>query len=188
MKKILLTSAALVACLSLYAVSYKNNTYQKLADEYSQKAQDAIDAGEYELSIEYSKKVEENSALSKAYVQKMIARDEAADVMKKASSRIEIAKRVGDKIDREVLYSAENAYSSAASNFALDTEEGYKSASRDAQQVIDILAPIEGVMKIAEVEVARENALAANADKRYPDYFKAFDAEFRADFLSGFGD
>nr|MBP3282150.1 hypothetical protein [Treponema sp.] len=177
MKKILLTSAALVACLSLYAVSYKNNTYQKLADEYSQKAQDAIDAGEYELSIEYSKKVEENSALSKAYVQKMIARDEAVDVMKKASSRIEIAKRVGDKIDREVLYSAEKAYSSAASNFALDTEEGYKSASKDAQQVIDILAPIEGVMKIAEVEVARENALAANADKRYPDYFKAFDAE-----------
>ena len=177
MKKIILTSAALVACLSLYAVSYKNNTYQKLADEYSQKAQDAIDAGEYELSIEYSKKVEENAALSKAYVQKMISRDEASEIMGKASKRIEIAKKVGDKIDREILYSAEKAYASANANFAKDTEEGYKAASKDAKEVIDILAPIEGTMKIAEVEAAREEAIAVHADKIYPDYFKAFDAE-----------
>lgn len=177
MKKIILTSAALVACLSLYAVSYKNNTYQKLADEYAQKAQDAIDAGEYELSIEYSKKVEENSALSKAYVQKMIARDEASDVMKKASGRIDVAKRVGDKIDREILYSAERAYASANANFNKDTEEGYKASAKDAQQVLDILSPIEGIIKIAEVDVARENAVKAKADKYFAEYFKAFDAQ-----------
>ena len=42
------------AAASAFAVSYKNNTYQKLANEYTKKAEAALDAGEYALSEEYA--------------------------------------------------------------------------------------------------------------------------------------
>ena len=38
MKKLINAVAILAASASLFAVSYKNNTYQKLADEYTRKA------------------------------------------------------------------------------------------------------------------------------------------------------
>ncbi len=40
---------------SLFAANYANNTYQKLAGEYSKAAQIALDAGE-DASVDYSQK------------------------------------------------------------------------------------------------------------------------------------
>ena len=59
MKKFITFTAALILTASLFAISYKNNTYQKLADEYSRKAEYAMDAGQYDDAIEYSKKAED---------------------------------------------------------------------------------------------------------------------------------
>ena len=66
MKKIISVLAFALLAGSLFAAgySYKNNTYQKLADEYTKKAEAALDAGEYDLSVEYALKAEENAALS----------------------------------------------------------------------------------------------------------------------------
>ena len=63
MKKIIAATAFLIAAASIFAVSYKNNTYQKLADEYEKKAHIAFDAGQYDDAVEYSKKAAENAAL-----------------------------------------------------------------------------------------------------------------------------
>ena len=54
MKK--LFSVLLVSLLgaSIFAISYKNNMYQKLADEYTRKAQSAMDAGQYDDAVKYS--------------------------------------------------------------------------------------------------------------------------------------
>ena len=60
MKKSLSILFITLLSLSLFAVSYKNNTYQKLADEYTKKAEFALDAGQYDDAVEYSKKAEEN--------------------------------------------------------------------------------------------------------------------------------
>ena len=70
MKRFITVALAVVSASVLFAVSYKNNTYQKLANEYTKKAQNALDAGEYVLAEEYAKKAEENAALSQAYIQK----------------------------------------------------------------------------------------------------------------------
>ena len=48
MKKLISIVLAVMMAASAFALSYKNNTYQKLADEYAKKAQVALDAGEYE--------------------------------------------------------------------------------------------------------------------------------------------
>ena len=84
MKKFVLVFASMVLTTALFAVSYKNNTYQKLADEYTKKAQIAIDAGQYDDAVEYSRLAEENAALSEAYIKSMMARKEADDAIKMA--------------------------------------------------------------------------------------------------------
>ena len=56
MKKIVSILFVALFTTLVFAVSYKNNTYQKLADEYTKKAEMALDAGEYDLAIEYSAK------------------------------------------------------------------------------------------------------------------------------------
>ena len=81
MKKVLTVFAALFAASLLFAVSYKNNTYQKLADEYTRKAEKAMDAGEYVLAEEYAAKAEENAALSEAYIKKMLAKADCDKAM-----------------------------------------------------------------------------------------------------------
>ena len=47
MKKLFSVLFVALLTLSVFAVSYKNNTYQKLADEYTKKAETALDAGAY---------------------------------------------------------------------------------------------------------------------------------------------
>ena len=65
MKKIILAVMTIFLSSAIFAASYTNNTYQKLADEYNKKAQLAFDAGEYDLAIEYSQKAAENAELSR---------------------------------------------------------------------------------------------------------------------------
>ena len=49
MKKLLIIIASLAFVGTVaFAVSYKNNTYQKLADEYTRQAQAALNAGRYD--------------------------------------------------------------------------------------------------------------------------------------------
>ena len=86
MKKSLSILFVTLFSLSLFAISYKNNTYQKLADEYTKKAEIALDAGQYDDAVEYSKKAEENAALSKAYIALMMERKSAEDNIKLAKS------------------------------------------------------------------------------------------------------
>ena len=47
---VLLATITFLSMPSLHSLSYKNNTYQKLADEYTKKAERALDAGEYTLA------------------------------------------------------------------------------------------------------------------------------------------
>ncbi len=112
MKKVVSVLAAVLFTASLFAVSYKNNTYQKLADEYTKKAEIALDAGEYDDAVEYSKKAEENAELSKAYIQMMLARSEAEDAIKLAKTQIAWA----EQIDAEHTFPM--AYTSATENLA----------------------------------------------------------------------
>ena len=110
MKKLFTVVLVTVLTASIFAVSYKNNTYQKLADEYTKKAQTALDAGEYELSYEYAQKATENAELSKAYIQMMLARTDAENYISMAKNQLAYA----EKIDAEHTFPM--AYTSAKEN------------------------------------------------------------------------
>ena len=51
MKKLILFVLVIVSSVNLYAASYKDNQYQKLAEAYAVKAQTAFDEGEYDLAV-----------------------------------------------------------------------------------------------------------------------------------------
>ena len=112
MKKIFSVLMVTIFTLSIFAVSYKNNTYQKLADEYTKKAEIALDAGQYDDAVEYSKKAEENAELSRAYIEMMMARGLAEDTIKMAKNQIAYA----EKIDAPNTFPM--AYTSVKENLA----------------------------------------------------------------------
>ena len=152
MKKVLIIAIAFLSA-AVFAASYKNNTYQKLADEYTRKAQNALDAGEYELSIEYAQKAEENAALSQAFVKKMLAKSDCDKTMKAASKRIDYAKSINAERNFPMAYSsAQKSYASAQT--AYDGED-YETAAAFANQVLEALADIKEITPLPEYYVVR---------------------------------
>lgn len=153
MKKVLAVAAALFAGSLVFAVSYKNNTYQKLADEYTRKAENALDAGEYTLAEEYAQKAEENARLSEEFVKKMLAKSDCDSVMKQAAKKLEYAKSINAERNFPMAYSsAQKAYASAQG--AYDGED-YVSATAFAKQVIDSLADIREITPLPEIYIVR---------------------------------
>ncbi len=112
MKKLISIVLAALIATSVFGVSYKNNTYQKLADEYTKKAEKAMDAGEYDDAIAYSAEAQKNAELSKAFIARMMAMSEAEDNIKLAKNRIAWA----EKIDAPNIYPM--AYTAAKENLA----------------------------------------------------------------------
>lgn len=153
MKKSVIFAACVFVCSAAFSVSYKNNTYQKLADEYTKKAEAALDAGEYELSIEYAQRAEENAALSEAYVRQMLVRAEADDAMRRAKQKIEFARSVDAEKNFPMAFSsALKMYASAEEAY---NSEDYPTATNYAKQVLDALADIKEVTPLPQYYVVR---------------------------------
>ena len=153
MKKVLSFAALFFVSAMLFAVSYKNNTYQKLADEYTKKAQHALDAGEYALAEEYALKAEENAALSQEFVRKMLAKADCDTVMKQAAKKLEYAKSINAERNFPMAYSsAQKSYASAQDSYAT---EDYAAATSFARQVLEALADIKEITPLPEYYVVR---------------------------------
>ncbi len=153
MKKLFLFLTAALIGTALFAVSYVNNTYQKLADEYNRKAQTALNAGEYELSVEYAQKAEENAALSQAYIDKMIAKSDADKQMTLAQKKITWAQKIYADRNFPMAYSAaESAMENAKRYYSA---EDYTSASSYAKQVLDVLADVYEITPLPQFYVVR---------------------------------
>ncbi len=153
MKKNILIAVALLACNSIFAVSYKTNVYQKTAEEYAKKSRAAYEAGEYELSIECAKKAKENAILSQKFIQNVVAKAEIDELMKNAADRIAYAKSIAaDKNFPMAFSAAEKSYAAAKDSY--DKQE-YGAASEYAKQVLDSLAEIKEVTPLPLYYVVR---------------------------------
>lgn len=153
MKKMASLITLFVTGALIFGASYTNNTYQKLADEYTKKAQAAMNAGEYEKSIEFSQKAAENAELSKAYVDMMIAKKTAEDEMKRAKSRIAWAESVdADKNFPMAFSAAKESYSSAENSFG---GEDYVSAANYAREAVAALEGVRVITPLPEFYIVR---------------------------------
>lgn len=153
MKRLVTLAAAMISGAMAFSISYRNNTYQKLADEYTRKAEAALDAGEYELSVEYSQKAEENAALSEAYVKKMLAKADADKVMAQAKQKLEIARKIkADKNFPMAFSAAEMSFASASDAYG---QEDYAAAAEYAREVLTALADVKEITPLPQFYVVR---------------------------------
>ena len=153
MKKVLAIASLFFACSLIFAASYKNNTYQKLADEYTRKAEHALDAGEYVLAEEYAVKAEENARLSEEFVKKMLAKADCDTFMKQAAKKLDYAKSINAERNFPMAYSsAQKSFASAQESY---NGEDYVSATAFAKQVLDALADIKEITPLPEFYVVR---------------------------------
>ena len=143
MKKVFLTLAALLVSASVFAASYKTNTSQKLANEYTKKAEAAMDAGEYAESIEFAKLAEENAALSKAFIEMMTAKTNADDALNLARNQLKYAESI--QADRNFPM----AYSSAKENLE-NAEKAYAAEDyvKAAEYAKAVLTALDGIREI----------------------------------------
>lgn len=155
MKKIFLYVLVALACSFSFATpSYMNNKYQKLADEYNRAAQNAFNSGEYDRAVEFSRLAEENAALSREYIDRMMIRGAAEEEIEIANSRLLWAKNIGAKDSYPEEYAkAENSLALALA--ALDSED-YVSVSIYSQEVLDALANVHESSVLPEYYVVRE--------------------------------
>lgn len=145
--------ASLCAMCAAFAVSYKNNTYQKLAEEYAKKADAALDAGEYDLSEEYARKAVENASLSKAFIDSMNARYHAQTEIAAAEEKMRWAKSINAEAAFPTAYSAgQEALDNAKSAFE---REDYESALKYARAVNEALAGVYEVVPLPKFYVVR---------------------------------
>lgn len=151
MKKILACTVASVLGLSVFAASYTNNTYQKLAKEYTQKAERALDAGEYVLAEEYAAKAKENAELSDTYISHMLQKESAEKDLNLARNRLAYVESINGKENFPIAYdSASKSLAQAEDAFA---KEEWNAASSYSKQVLDALAEIKEVTPLPKYYV-----------------------------------
>lgn len=149
MKKIIRLVFCLVFITSLsfvYAATYDNNEFQKKSRLYSQKAEKAYDEGDYEAAVEFARIAEENALLSTKFIEKMLLRSDAQNLLYKAHTRLTWAKE--KKAD---LYFPGAYQVAAESVFAADeffANEEYTDTKRLSQRALDSLQNIREVVPL----------------------------------------
>ena len=153
MKKLISILLTAMIGVSVFAVSYKNNTYQKLADEYTKKAEIALDAGQYDDAVEYSKKATENAELSKAYIQMMMAKGSAEDNITLAKNKFAWAEKIDAPNTFPMAYTAAKENLSAAE--ASFTNEDWEKATEFAKASLASLDGVHEVTPLPAVYIVR---------------------------------
>ncbi|MGP1415825.1 MAG: hypothetical protein ACTTJ6_07900 [Treponema sp.] len=142
MKKFLITIVCLLIVTRLFALSYEDNEYQRKSRAYTQLSSKALDEGDYDASIEYSRLAEEYARLSADFIQKMLARIEAEQIMNKARIRYEWAKSNKAQIKYPCLFN-EATEALKAGGVAFNNED-YDVATACAKKVLVALSGVEG--------------------------------------------
>jgi len=153
MKKTILIVLAVLCSAILFGASYVDNEYQRLAESYTAKAQEAFDSGEYDLAVEYTAKAEENAELSRAYVELMLAKADADTQIRVARNRLVWAKSIKADVTYPMAFSAaEQAVNDAQVAF---DEENYPQAVIYAKSVLTALAEIKEIIPLPKYYVVK---------------------------------
>ncbi|OJF77404.1 MAG: hypothetical protein BKP49_02770 [Treponema sp. CETP13] len=153
MKKIYTVILIILCSVSVFAASYTNNPYQKLAREYNAKSEQAFDEGNYDASVEYAELAEQNAALSENYTEMMVAKYSANTRLKYAANRLAWADSIKASVFYPMAYTAsKTAYENGQTAFS---EESYAQAEDFANQSIQALADVKEVIPLPEYYVVK---------------------------------
>lgn len=167
MKKFSLIVLVMLIPFVALAASYGDNQYQKLAEAYTVRAQDAFDSGEYDLAVEYTIKAEENAELSRQYVEMMLLRSEADTQIRVARNRLVWARSI--KADENFPEMYNESMSLVGQAQVAFSGEKYEEAKKLALQSMDALAGLQEMDD--ERKRLEEEALAKAKKGVYPEYY-----------------
>jgi nucleoid-associated protein YgaU len=168
MKKFLfiLISAIVASSFTLGAQSLKANPDLQKSLEYKAKAASAFDSGEYDAAADYAREAKKYAALSDAYVEKMVAKAKAEQVIGTAKGKMAWADSVDAKAQFPAEYDkASGEYADAQSAYG---QEDYAKATDSAREAIRTLDALEVAWNKAkaDAEAAEAARLAAEAAAR----------------------
>lgn len=167
MKKFSLIVLVMLIPFVALAASYGDNQYQKLAEAYTVRAQDAFDSGEYDLAVEYTIKAEENAELSRQYVEMMLLRSEADTQIRVARNRLVWARSI--KADENFPEMYNESMSLVEQAQVAFSGEKYEEAKKLTLQSMDALAGLQEMDD--ERKRLEEEALAKARKGVYPEYY-----------------
>lgn len=142
MKKFLISIIIIFCVAELFSLSYNDNEFQRKSRAYAELSKRALENGDYDASIEYSRLAEEHARLSAEFIQKMLARVEAEQAMNRARTRYQWAKRNKAEENYPALF-AEATEALNAGGVAFDSED-YDVATSCANRVLEALKDVKG--------------------------------------------
>lgn len=152
-KSIALFVLLIVSATFLFGASYVNNEYNRLAKQYTVKAEEAFDNGEYDDSIEYSIKAKEYAEMSEAYIRVMLEKAEADKQIRLARNQKLRADQMQGQQNFPMAYTAgETALQNALDSYA---NEDYISAAVYALEAYGNFGGIYEVTPLPKYYVVR---------------------------------
>ena len=133
----------LVCAAGVFAQNLQDNEFYKKSLEFTRLSEQALEQGDYDAARDYAIKAQENAALSKNYIDEMVAAYRARSALNAARARIGLADRYNLKARDPQLYnSATDLYKQAENEFA---EKDYAKSLADAQQVLELLKEFDAM-------------------------------------------
>lgn len=142
-----------VFVIPFFSASYTNNQYQQAARRYSVMAEKAFDDGEYDLASEYAAEAAKNAELSRAYIEKMLARADAEKQMNAARTRLRWAANVhGERNFPSAYATAKQAIDDGTAAW---TKEDYPATKQFAIKALDALSVVKEITPLPQFYVVR---------------------------------
>ena len=154
MKKVLsiLITSVLFATF-IFAASYTNNEYQKKARLYTFQAQKAYDEGDYDTAVELTILAEENAEKSKAYIEMMIAKNDADKKIAIAQNRKAWAQKVRGDVNFPMAFNAGVKF--LENSLVSYEKENYTEASKQAAEATETFGTIREITPLPQYYVVK---------------------------------
>ena len=140
-KWIVLIAMVVFAVSTAYGQSLLDNPDYKKAKELQQKAQEAMDAGDYDKAAEYAEQSKGYLKKSDEYVAKMLLKYRANGKIQVAEEKLSYAQRIG--AETNALDTFKKAKTSLTDAKTAYTDEDYESSIEHAENVISLLDGIQ---------------------------------------------
>jgi nucleoid-associated protein YgaU len=148
MKKIVIFFFLIFVCAGGgFAQSLQDNEFYKQSVEFARLSEQAFATGNYDAAREFALKAQQSAALSKNYIDEMLAAYRARTALNAARGRITLADRYNLKNRNANLYdSATSLYRQAEGEF---NAKDYAKATADARQVLELLQEFDAMAGVA---------------------------------------
>jgi nucleoid-associated protein YgaU len=177
---IIFTVILSLTALAALGQDLMDNEYYQKALEFREKAQEALESGEYDDSYEYSEEAKKNTQIASDLYAALVLKYRANNLLTQASNRIDSLDYLGvSEEDQSVLDQAKSDFEIASSSFddgdydtsieystmVLDALRDVKGKPSEMAQLEPEVEPVEPTVQVIEREEPPEEEVTAVAEE-----------------------